>query len=61
MDILIKISTTYLCEKTFSSVILIKTLFQPRYEIKTAPFLEVLAFKPKMSEHFSSQQGKISH
>ncbi|KAK1343758.1 hypothetical protein QTO34_014311, partial [Cnephaeus nilssonii] len=61
MKILIQFSTTYLCEKTFSSVMAIKTRNWSRLERNMAFCLAVTLLEPKIHKLISSKQGQISH
>lgn len=61
MKILIQFSTTYLCEKTFSSVTSIKTRYRSRLEIKSALYLAVTSLEPNIREIISNKQEQISH
>ncbi|XP_026546538.1 SCAN domain-containing protein 3-like isoform X1 [Notechis scutatus] len=61
MKILIQFSTTYLCEKTFSSVTAIKTRYRSRLEIKTTLRLAVTSLEPKIHKLISNKQKQISH
>ncbi|KAK1332829.1 hypothetical protein QTO34_006360 [Cnephaeus nilssonii] len=60
MKILIQFSTTYLCEKTFSSVTAIKTQNRSQLEINTALRLAVMSLESKIHKLISSKQGQIS-
>ena len=61
MKILIQFSTTYLCEKTFSSVTAIKTRYRSTLEINRALRLAVTPLEPKMRKLVRNKQEQISH
>uniref|UniRef100_A0A8C6V644 Uncharacterized protein n=1 Tax=Naja naja TaxID=35670 RepID=A0A8C6V644_NAJNA len=61
MKILIQFSTTYLCEKTFSSVTAIKTQYSSWFEIKMALRLVVTSLEPKIHKLILNKQEQISH
>ena len=61
MEILIKFSTTYLCEKIFSSVTAIKTRYRSTFEINRALRLAVTSLEPKMHKLIQNKQEQISH
>lgn len=61
MKILIQFSTTYLCEKTFSSVTVIKTRYRSQLEISKALRLAVTTLEPKLHEILQNKQEQISH
>ncbi|XP_022183319.1 zinc finger MYM-type protein 6-like [Myzus persicae] len=56
MKILIQFSTTYLCEKTFSSVTVIKTRYRSQLEISKALRLAVTTLEPKLHEILQNKQ-----
>ena len=59
--ILIQFSTTYLCEKTFSSVIVIKTRYRSRLEIDAALRLAVTSLESNLHILMSNKQEQPSH
>ncbi|KAF0716454.1 zinc finger MYM-type protein 6-like [Aphis craccivora] len=58
MKILIQFSTTYLCEKTFSSVTAIKTRYRSQLEINKALRLAVTTLEPKLQEILQKNRNK---
>ena len=61
MKILIQFSTTYLCEKTFSFVTVIKTRYRSRLEIDAALRLAVTSLKSNLHILMSNKQEQPSH
>ena len=61
MKILIQFSTTYLCEKTFSSVIVIKTRYRSRLEIDAPLRLAVTSLASNLHILMSNKQKQPSH
>lgn len=61
MKILIQFSTTYLCEKAFSSVTVIKTRYRSRVEINAVLRLAVTTLDPNIHNLISSKQEHPSH
>jgi hypothetical protein len=61
IKILIPLATTYLCEKTFSSVTAIKNKYRFRLEIQTALRVAVTSLEPKIHKLISNKQQQISH
>ena len=58
MKILIQFSTTYLCEKTFSSVTAIKTRYRSTLEINRALRLAVTSLESKCTNLFNTSKNK---
>jgi len=61
MKILIQFSTSYLSEKTFSSVTAIKTRYWFRLETSKSLRLAVTTLEPKLHEILQNKQEQISH
>jgi hypothetical protein len=61
IKILIPFATTYLCEKTFSSVTAIKNKYRCRLEIQTALRVAVTSLEPRIHKLISNKQQQISH
>jgi len=61
VKILIQFSTTYLCEKTFSSVTTIKTRYRSRLDVSRALRLAVTTLEPKMQKLIQNKQKQVSH
>lgn len=61
VKLLIQFSTTYLCEKTFSSVTTIKTRYRSRLDISTALRLAVTTLEPKIQKLIQNKQEQVSH
>lgn len=61
MKILIQFSTTYLCEKTFSSVTAIKTRYRSTLKLNRALRLAVTSLEPKIHKIIQNKQEQISH
>ena len=61
MKILIQFSTTYLCEKAFSSVTVIKNRYRSRLEIEAALRLAVTSLEPNLNILMSNRQQHPSH
>ena len=61
MKILIQFSTTYLCEKIFSSVTVIKTRYRSRLEIDAALRLAVTSLEWNLYILMSNKQEQPSH
>ncbi|XP_028968356.1 SCAN domain-containing protein 3-like [Galendromus occidentalis] len=61
MKILVQFSTTYLCEKTFSSVTAIKTRYRTSLEMHAELRLGVTNLAPQIDAILSSKQAQVSH
>ena len=61
MKILIQFSTTYLCEKTFSSVTVIKTRYRSRLEIDAALRLAVMSLESNLHIIMPNKQEQLLH
>ena len=61
IKILIQFSTTYLCEKAFSSVTVIKNRYRSRLEIEAALRLAVTSLEPNLNILMSNKQQHPSH
>ena len=61
MKILIPFSTTYLCEKTFSSVTVIKTRYHSRLKIEAGLRLAVTSLESNLHIFMSNKQEQLLH
>ena len=61
MKILIQFSTTYLCEKAFSSVTVIKNRYRSRLKIEAALHLAVTSLQPNLNILMSNRQKRTSY
>jgi len=55
------ISTTYLCEKSFSALSLIQTKQRNRMDVSVALHLAETKLQPRLSRTLSTKQQRISH